>query len=305
MVFIDIFLYIFTGLDYIALIIFLILIAKQKKRTYFTYYKYQTLLFSFFYFFTKLPLFYGDNWLCKNMTIYRNIFFILLLSNYQFSLIFTYIGIQCNTLEENYPMFFKSSLFISSWLPGIIGLIIAYLTMDDIETIDEFQLCIYEGLLVLYRTVLYTLFLICYFVLLWLLLKELKKYLDYSSSDKEKFNNYIKELKLVIHGGFVVMGNFLIYIFVEIIAHIVGQDKEIMIIIRRTIIIIIEGLIPLIICFYGCLNSLQVSYFFKILKCQKITKSEKSEESSITLEPSVEQEDNEKEIEGDNSMLID
>jgi hypothetical protein len=204
-------------------------------------------------------------------------------------------------------MFFKSSLFISSWLPGIIGLIIAYLTIEDIVTIDEVQLCIYEGLLVLYRTVIYTLFLICYFVLLWLLLKELKKYLGYSSSDKEKFNNYIKELKSVIHGGFVVMGNFLIYIFVEILAHIVGQDKEIMIIVQRTVIIIIEGLIPLIICFYGCLNSLQVSYFFKILKCQKITKSEKSEMEniSIALGQTVEQEDNEKEIEGNNSMLID
>ena len=79
-VIVDFIVYFLTAIGYINLTIILYFMIKNKEEiNYYTVYKYQTLPISAIYIFTKLPLF-SDNLICQNLSVYRNFFFILVIS---------------------------------------------------------------------------------------------------------------------------------------------------------------------------------------------------------------------------------
>ena len=265
-------LYTFTAIDYIFFIIILYFMIKSKeKASCYTVYKYQTLPISAIYIFTKLPLFSKQMMTaCQNLSVYRNFFFILLVSIQAFSIIFTFLTIYTPNFINNHAHFVNTSLFFISWFPPVVALVIAYITIDTCIYRDVGKLCVYEtGLLVTFRTYLYAVYFILYVVFLFFIGKAVKKSLLEETGDVylQEYKDYNKKLQVFFKGSIAIF----IMLLVTVAAVILGQfrNNEFLYFMERMLINICEALLPIMICYYNCLTGKHISYIFSVFCCKK------------------------------------
>lgn len=264
------FLFSFTAIDYIFFIIILYFMIKSKeKASCYTVYKYQTLPISAIYIFTKLPLYPDVDIICKNLSVYRNFFFILLVSIQAFSIVFTFLTIYTPNFINNYTHCVNFSLFFISWLPPIVALVIAYLTIEDCNLVQVGGLCVYSstGLLVQFRTYLYVVYFLMYVIFLFFIGKAVKKSLLEDTGDIKEYKEYNKKLQVFFKGSIAIF----IMLLVTVAAVILGQFREVKLFyfMERMLTNICEGFLPIMICYYNCLTGKHISYILRIFCCKK------------------------------------
>ena len=283
-------LYIFTGIGYILLAIILYFMIKSKEKTNcYTFFKYQTFPMSIIYIFTKLPIYASKSIVCQNFAVLRNFFFILLVSVQALSIVYTFLTVYSRNLITNHIYGVTISLFCISWIPPLVGLVIGYITLDDCNIREVGNLCIYDtGLFVILRTVLYGVYFLMYMIFLFLIRRTVKKHVLEESGDIRGYQAYKDKMQ-----KFYIIFIMLILTVTTVLLSVVFGDTEGVSFIENIITKFYEGFLPIIICFYNCLDEKHIAYIFNVFGCGKKKETVKSELEDQKQDKILKSEDNE------------
>ena len=248
------------------------MVKSKEKINFYTIYKYQTLPINTIYIFTKLPLFSDKLIICQNIAIYRNFFFILLLSLQAFSIILTFLTMYTPSFINNHTFCMNISLFFISWLPSVVTLVIAYITIDDYQFLEVGNFCIYNynDLFAIFRAYLYAVYFFMYLIFLIFIGKTIKKTVLEERGDMQGYQAYKQKLQIfyIIFIMFIFTAAFLILYFFRNLLFVSF--------LQRILSNVFEGFLPILVCYANCLSAKQISYIFRCFCCRKeeVTTSE-------------------------------
>ena len=286
----ELLLFIFSGIGYIFLAIILYFMIKSKEKTNcYTFYKYQTFPISIIYIFTKLPIFLKEPTICQNFSAFRNFFFILLLSVQAFSIVFTFLTVYSRNLINNHIHGVTISLFCISWLPPLIALAIGYITIDDCKFREVGNLCVYgSGLFKTIRTTLYGVYFLMYIIFLFLIGRTVKKEVLEETGDMRGYQAYKDKIQ-----KFYIIFIMLILTVTTVILSVLFGHINVVSFIETIIRKFYEAILPIIICYYNCLDDKHIAYIFNVFGCGKKEELNRSELEDQNQDDILKSEDNE------------